>query len=1072
MYESVLRHVKCFVYLLIFVFLSTPVFSKNYYVAISGKNSNSGTIQHPFRTIQFGVNHLKPGDRCIVREGVYREKVVFRKSGKKDLPIRLVNYQNEQVTIAPALVTQKWKRWKKNIYRVPCSGKVLQLFIDGKPSMQASYPDIVEGDMNVKSWGDMQAFPDKTVLLKGLSKFSHLEGCHFLGLSNMGLVALNGEVVLHKGDLITLQNDAFYWDKAFISNYLGVGKGFMTGSLKFLDHEGEWFADGKYLYFWPPNGNPTNCEVTTRTHLNSLILDHQSFIKVKGIQLFGSNLSLKHSKNCVVKDASVQFPTPFFHFNNGFERFGHESKEADKTIKWSGKGVEVSGSRNAIINCYIAHSWGDGLTISGNHNTFRNCISYDCNWMAIDCAPLHISGERHSVSHCTFSRSARSVLVNRKLEKSKIIYNEIREGGLLCNDLGLTYCYDTDGKGTEIAYNWLHDNRATFLGVGIYLDNTHKNFKVHHNVIWNCFIAMMINEPCENDIIAHNTFFQNKYSMSCWPPRPTGNVNIKTYNNITDTDLKAAWHQDFHGSIKDSNHVTTNIYSILQNPTEKDFQLRANAYPIDKGINYYNSKSHEGKAPDLGAYEYGKPKWIPGANLKITNLLYEPSPDSEFETVEQNPLVEYSYTFLWFALLLYILKKWKFIHSTGIKTQTIYLLFGVKVLFGFALFWVYNYYYLNTNTADIFKYFEDAKVLKHYIYKDSPADYLKFIVGFHIDTPATQEAILHTKHWVKLVEINALNDNQTIIRMHGLLLFITNGYFHIHTLIFCFISFIGCIFLFKTIKALFPLENGKLIIGIFLIPSVLFWSSGVLKESILIFGIGLFVYHWWKVIYKQGKYLLSIPLIIGSLYLIMILKSYVIIAMTPSLFAWFIIHRTKTKFYIPIFFIINAAYVIFLFKSHDFLTSFNFMEHLMFKQNDFINVATEMHAQSKIELPILDGTYSSLLTNIPNAIYNVFCQPEMSRITNALMLFSFLENLFIISLIGVMIFFFKNPSKEQRLFIWFCFFYILLLSILIGLVVPISGAIVRYKIPFIPFLVVSVLICIDFKKINNIFKKT
>ena len=1070
MCESVLRHAKCFVYLLIFVFLSSPVYSKNYYVAISGKNSNSGTIQHPFRTIQFGVNHLKPGDRCIVREGVYREKVVFRKSGKKDLPIRLLNYQNEQVTIAPALVTQKWKRWKKNIYRVPCSGKVLQLFIDGKPSMQASYPDIIEGDMNVKSWGDMQAFPDKTVLLKGLSQFSHLEGCHFLGLSRNGLVSLNGTVKKQNGDQIALKNDAFYWDPKFIHNYLGLGKGFITGNFQFLDHPGEWFQKRNYLYFIP-NGNK-DCEITIRKNFHQLIIDNQSFLIINGIHLFGCNFKALNSTNCQFTNGSVLYPTPFFHFESGWERVWNKNNSSKNPFNWHGKGSEISGKNNKISNTYIAHSWGDGLTIQGQNNVVKNCIVYDCNWMAIDCAPLYITGKNHLVKNCTFSHSSRSLLVNRELENSKIIYNEIREGGLLCDDLGLTYCYEIDGKGTEIAYNWLHDNHAPFYGAGIYLDNGHKNFKVHHNVVWNCFIGMTINEPCENDIIAHNTFFQNKYSMSCWPPRPTGNVNIKTYNNITDTDLKAAWHQDFHGSIKDSNHVTTNIYSILQNPTEKDFQLRANAYPIDKGINYYDSKSHEGKAPDLGAYEYGKPKWIPGANLKITNLLYEPSPDSEFEKVEQNPWVEYSYTFLWFALLLYILKKWKFIHSTGIKTQTIYLLFGVKVLFGFALFWVYNYYYLNTNTADIFKYFEDAKVLKHYIYKDSPADYLKFIVGFHIDTPATQEAILHTKHWVKLVEINALNDNQTIIRIHALLLFITNGYFHIHTLIFCFISFIGCIFLFKTIKALFPLENGKIITGIFLIPSVLFWSSGVLKESILIFGIGLFVYHWWKVIYKHGKYLLSIPLIIGSLYLIMILKSYVIIAMLPSIISWYLIHRTKTKFYLPIFLIINAAYVIFLFKSHDFLPSFNFMEHLMFKQSDFINVATEMHAQSKIELPILDGTYSSLLTNIPNAIYNVFCQPEMSRITNALMLFSFLENLFIISLIGVMLFFFKKPSKEQRLFIWFCFFYILLLSILIGWVVPISGAIVRYKIPFIPFLVMSVLICIDFKKINNIFKKT
>ena len=46
--------------------LSNALLAKNYYVSNTGKNSNDGSFEYPFRTIQFAVDHLKPGDKCYV----------------------------------------------------------------------------------------------------------------------------------------------------------------------------------------------------------------------------------------------------------------------------------------------------------------------------------------------------------------------------------------------------------------------------------------------------------------------------------------------------------------------------------------------------------------------------------------------------------------------------------------------------------------------------------------------------------------------------------------------------------------------------------------------------------------------------------------------------------------------------------------------------------------------------------------------------------------------------------------------------------------------------------------------
>ena len=61
--------VKLFLYLL-FVYAST--FANTYYVSKSGDdNNNIGSLNKPWKTIQYGVNNLKPGDTLNIMGGRY-----------------------------------------------------------------------------------------------------------------------------------------------------------------------------------------------------------------------------------------------------------------------------------------------------------------------------------------------------------------------------------------------------------------------------------------------------------------------------------------------------------------------------------------------------------------------------------------------------------------------------------------------------------------------------------------------------------------------------------------------------------------------------------------------------------------------------------------------------------------------------------------------------------------------------------------------------------------------------------------------------------------------------------------
>ncbi|MDR3225915.1 MAG: right-handed parallel beta-helix repeat-containing protein, partial [Clostridiales Family XIII bacterium] len=67
-----------------------------YYVSASGNNSGDGTIGDPWKTIQYGVGRLHPGDTLRIRGGVYRERITMTNiSGSEDAPIHIVSAPGE-----------------------------------------------------------------------------------------------------------------------------------------------------------------------------------------------------------------------------------------------------------------------------------------------------------------------------------------------------------------------------------------------------------------------------------------------------------------------------------------------------------------------------------------------------------------------------------------------------------------------------------------------------------------------------------------------------------------------------------------------------------------------------------------------------------------------------------------------------------------------------------------------------------------------------------------------------------------------------------------------------------------
>ena len=65
------------------------------FVSLTGKDTNIGTVNAPWRTIQKAANSAKPGDTVFVRGGTYKEKVQINVSGTASAQITFCNYKGE-----------------------------------------------------------------------------------------------------------------------------------------------------------------------------------------------------------------------------------------------------------------------------------------------------------------------------------------------------------------------------------------------------------------------------------------------------------------------------------------------------------------------------------------------------------------------------------------------------------------------------------------------------------------------------------------------------------------------------------------------------------------------------------------------------------------------------------------------------------------------------------------------------------------------------------------------------------------------------------------------------------------
>ena len=127
----------------------------------------------------------------------------------------------------------------------------------------------------------------------------------------------------------------------------------------------------------------------------------------------------------------------------------------------------------------------------------------------------------------------------------------------------------------------------------------------------------------------------------------------------------------------------------------------------------------------------------------------------------------------------------------------------------------------------------------------------------------------------------------------------------------------------------------------------------------------------------------------------------------------------------------------------------------------------------KMSNDIAFSSFLSFLLNSPFAFWQTLSISDIQKPSSYLHFFSAIENGIYVLLffIGIGFAIFRYRQIPHFHMILFSYSFILVLFVLIGYTIPIAGAIVRYRVPALPFLLFAFISAFDPKKFLRIFKE-
>jgi hypothetical protein len=280
----------------------------------------------------------------------------------------------------------------------------------------------------------------------------------------------------------------------------------------------------------------------------------------------------------------------------------------------------------------------------------------------------------------------------------------------------------------------------------------------------------------------------------------------------------------------------------------------------------------------------------------------------------------------------------------------------------------------------------------------------------------------------------------------------------------------------------FPMLAGQFAWTILYTPSVVFWGSGIMKDSITLSAACMYAHgFYWFFTQRHFKIKYLIALFTG-IYFLLSIKPYILFALLPGSTLWFItlrINKIKNTFFRIIITPTLIALGILL-----GLTVLNTLGDSLGTYSMDKVIVTAFEAQKDLKQGYYGGntfdigdyepTIPGLLSVSHKAVFATLFRPTLFDVRNIVMFLSSLENTFIFLfcvylLIKLQVWKFFQLLTSHPL-LMFGFVFSIFFAFSVGVSISNYGTLVRLKIPCIPFFLSSLVIMNHFHRMTQKLK--
>jgi hypothetical protein len=407
---------------------------------------------------------------------------------------------------------------------------------------------------------------------------------------------------------------------------------------------------------------------------------------------------------------------------------------------------------------------------------------------------------------------------------------------------------------------------------------------------------------------------------------------------------------------------------------------------------------------------------------------------------------------VYLVVLAGLMTRVPFAQKSGLGRNVLVVLFLYKILAGFIIGWV-SFHFSNSDywQWNMYGWQEYQLLLQR------PGEY--FTNLFHSPYPQGYNGFLDSvqSFW------NDLKTN-LVIKLISIFNIASRGDYYVNSLFFNFIGFFGHLAIYRVFITIYPNRKNAVIIGSFLLPSLLYFSSAVHKDCILLTAMGMACFSFFQAM-QTGRFTPKRLFYLGlSLLVLLLLRSFVFLAMLPAFAGWYLaarIHRHPLVGYIVVY----AALGLLLVLISVVYPGFDPAATIAEKQGFFLLVKD---AHTAIPVSPLQPGWIGLFQNVPEALNHTLFRPYLTEHPIIFMIPIAIE-LFAYQLLVVLYLLFpvKRIGHVHPMVLFGLFFTIPVL-LNIGFIVNNLGAIVRYRSIYLPFLITPVLAGINWPQLRKI----